>query len=140
MGTSSRAESTAAVRGARALRRGAPGLQAPPGDAGAHASSSCASSVPIARSASPAEPRALSRKVWGFSKLRPPGSPGAGVRRRGHSPRRPVRLGFPKYLSQPRFRASVIKYLFSFLPVSKFPLRAVPLVKTGHPLRPPHNK
>lgn len=91
-------------------------------------------------SASPAEPRALSRREFTVS-------PQAGPcgRGRGEGTLTSLKPGPPrdlkfKCLSQPRTRASVFRYLLSFLPMSELPLRVVPLVKTGHPLRPPPDK
>lgn len=98
---------------------------------------------PAARPLSPA-PRALSRvEFTGPLNLNPRGpAPGQGSENGALTSCRPDRLGILKFkcLSQQRFRVSVFRYLFSFFPVSKFPLRAVPLVKTGHPLRSPPNK
>ena len=76
---------------------------------------------------------------WPLQPKPPWASPRTGVGRRGTHllPLQPPRDPEVQ-VSQQRIRASVFRYLFSFFPVSKFlPLRAVPLVKTGHPLRSP---
>lgn len=90
-----------------------------------------------------AEPRALSRGVYG--PLKPKSrrlAPGRVSEKGALTSCCPNHLGIPKFkcLPQQRIRTSVFRYLLPFLPVSKFPLRAVPLVKTGHPLRLPPNK
>lgn len=140
-GASSSAQGTPAVLAARALGREALRLRAP---AGTQAPTHCPARHPRPQVSEPlAEPLALSRGAYGPLKPKPRRLAPERVSEKGAlTSCCPNHLGIPKFkcLSQQRIRTSVFRYLLPFLPVSKFPLRAVPLVKTGHPLRLPPNK
>lgn len=110
-------------------------------DSSADTTSRRASAVPSAPAPGGAA-RTWPAESTGSLKPRPREPRGRGSEDGTLTSRRADRLGIRRFEcpSQPRICASVFRYLLSLLPVPKSPLRAVPLAKTGHPLRPPPNK